>query len=56
MNFNEKKVNGAFDEMFDLDGDGMLDLREQKLQMSYLIQLGREMDANDELEEYVYTY
>lgn len=54
MFIEEKKVDGAFDEMFDVNGDGKLDIREQELQMSYLIQLGREMNAYDELEEYAF--
>ena len=52
MGFWDKDVNGSFDELFDFDRDGKLDITEQGLQYSFLEREYRRerRDSTDDLE------
>ena len=48
MGFFDRDVKNGFDEMFDLNKDGVLDPREQAMQYAFVDQVGREGYCNEE--------
>lgn len=53
MGFMDKKVQNNFDKMFDLNKDGWLDPVEQGLQLSYIDRMAREMEADDDEDDFL---
>ena len=56
MGFFEREVNNSFDEMFDINRDGILDATEISLQYSFIERMGREMQTEDDNENEVVWY
>lgn len=47
MGFWDSDVNGSFDEMFDMNHDGKLDMSERAMQFEYMENEEREIEGYD---------